>query len=104
MHVHLIISHADYDHLGRVYRDKRCDVIMPISAQELLMVGATTVRDVGAPFEDILVARDRINRDEVAGARVFASGPFPQKVVPPLEVSSCWTVDGPEDSRAKMKN
>jgi imidazolonepropionase-like amidohydrolase len=104
MHVHLmIIGHADYDHWDRVYRDKWRDVIMPISAKELLMVGVTTVRDVGAPLEDILAVRDRINRGEVPGPRVFASGPFLQKVVPPLEASFRWTVNGTEDARAKTK-
>ena len=56
-----------------------------------------------APLEDILAVRDCINRGEVPGPRVFASGPFLQKVVPPLEASFRWTVNGTEDARAKTK-
>lgn len=104
MHVHLmIVGHADYEHWFRAYRDKWREVIMPISARELLLAGVTTVRDVGAPLEDILAVRDRISRGEIPGPRVFASGPFLQKTVPPLEAAFRWAVDGPEDARAKTQ-
>ncbi|HLE35876.1 MAG TPA: amidohydrolase family protein, partial [Candidatus Acidoferrales bacterium] len=104
MHVHLmLIGHADYDHWFRTYRDRWRDVIMPISAKQLLMAGVTTVRDVGAPLDDILHVRDRINRNEIPGPRVFASGPFLQKKAPPLEAEFRWAVQGPDDARAKTK-
>lgn len=104
MHVHLmIIGHGDYDHWDRAYAGKFRDVIMPIAAKELLLAGVTTVRDVGAPLEDVLPVRDRINRGEIPGPRVFASGPFLQKVVPELERSYRWEVHGAEDARAKTK-
>ncbi|MFQ5723412.1 MAG: amidohydrolase family protein [Terriglobia bacterium] len=104
MHVHLmILGHADYDYWFREYRDRWRDVIMPISARELLLAGVTTVRDLGAPLEDILTVRDRIARGEIPGPRVFASGPFLQKKVPPLEAEFRWTVNGPEDARAKTQ-
>ncbi|MBI3406704.1 MAG: amidohydrolase family protein [Acidobacteria bacterium] len=104
MHVHLmIIGHADYDHWDTAYRSKFRDVIMPIAAKELLMAGVTMVRDVGAPLEDILAVRDRINRGEIPGPRVFASGPFLQKVAPKLEAEWRWEVHGADDARAKTK-
>ncbi len=104
MHVHLmIIGHGDYDHWDKAYQGKFRDVIMPIAAKELLLAGVTTVRDVGAPLEDILAVRDRINRGEIPGPRVIASGPFLQKVAPSLEGSYRWEVHGPDDARAKTK-
>lgn len=104
MHVHLmILGHADYDHWDRTYRSQWRDLIMPISARELLMAGVTTVRDLGAPLDDILAVRDRINRGEIPGPRVFASGPFLQKTVPQLEADFRWAVNGPEDARAKTQ-
>jgi imidazolonepropionase-like amidohydrolase len=104
MHVHLmIIGHADYDYWFRAYRDRWRDVIMPIAAKQLLMAGVTTVRDVGAPLEDILHVRDRIARGEIPGPRVFASGPFLQKKAPPLEAEFRWEVHGAEDARAKTQ-
>ncbi len=104
MHVHLmIIGHADYDYWFHAYRDRWRDIIMPISARQLLMAGITTVRDVGAPLDDILHVRDRINRNEIPGPRVFASGPFLQKKAPPLEAEFRWEVHGAEDARAKTQ-
>jgi imidazolonepropionase-like amidohydrolase len=104
MHVHLmLVGHGDYDHWFRTYRDKWRDVVMPIAAKELFMAGVTTVRDVGARLDDILSVRDRINRGEIPGPRVFASGPFLQKTAPPLEAEFRWAVNGPEDARAKTK-
>jgi len=104
MHVHLmILGHADYDHWDRVYRDRFRDVIMPISAKQLLMAGVTTVRDVGAPLEDSIAVRDRIARGDIPGPRVFASGPFLQKKAPPLEAEFRWEVHGAEDARAKTQ-
>ena len=104
MHVHLmIIGHADYDYWFRAYRDRWRDVIMPIAAKQLLMAGVTTVRDLGAPLDDILHVRDRINRNEIPGPRVFASGPFLQKKAPPLEAEFRWEVHGAEDARAKTQ-
>jgi imidazolonepropionase-like amidohydrolase len=104
MHVHLmIIGHADYDYWFRAYRDRWRDVIMPIAAKQLLMAGVTTVRDVGAPLDDILHVRDRIARNEIPGPRVFASGPFLQKKAPPLEAEFRWEVHGAEDARAKTQ-
>ena len=104
MHVHLmILGHADYDHWDRVYRDRFRDVIMPISAKQLLMAGVTTVRDVGAPLEDSIAVRDRIARGEIPGPRVFVSGPFLQKKAPPLEAEFRWEVQGAEDARGKTQ-
>jgi imidazolonepropionase-like amidohydrolase len=104
MHVHLmILGHADYDHWTRAYRTKWRDVVMPISAKQLLLAGVTLVRDVGAPLEDSIVVRDRINRGEIPGPRVFVSGPFLQKKAPPLEAEFRWEVHGPDDARAKAK-
>ena len=40
------------------------------------MAGVTTTIDLGAPLQPILSIRDRINKGEVVGTRVFASGPW----------------------------
>ncbi len=104
MHVHLmLLGHGDYDHWFRAYRGRWRDLIMPIAARELLFAGVTTVRDVGAPLEDILAVRDRIARGEIPGPRVFASGPFLQKTAPATEADLRWEVHGPEDARSKTQ-
>jgi imidazolonepropionase-like amidohydrolase len=104
MHVHLmILGHGDYDHWDATYQDKFRDVIMPISAKELLMAGVTTARELGAPLEDIVAIRKRINSGEIPGPRLFVSGPFLQKSTTPLEAKFRWVVNGPEDARRKVQ-
>lgn len=105
MHVHLmILGHADYRHWDTTYIPRFRDEIMPIAAKQLLMSGVTTVRDLGARLEDILPVRERINRGEIPGPRVFASGPFLQRApYEEYEKEFRWGIDGPADARAKTK-
>lgn len=104
MHVHLmILGHGDYDHWDATYQDKFRDVIMPISAKELLMAGVTTARDLGAPLDDIVAVKKRIASGEIPGPRMFVAGPFLQKTTTPLEAKFRWAVNGPEDGRKKVQ-
>lgn len=104
MHVHLmLVGHGDYDHWFRAYPPQWRDIVMPIAAKELLMAGVTMARDLGARLEDIIPVRDRINRGEIPGPRMFVSGPFLQKTAPPLEAEFRWAVSGAEDARAKTQ-
>jgi imidazolonepropionase-like amidohydrolase len=50
--------------------------VMEIAAKQLLMAGVTTTVDLGAPLNPILSIRDRVNKGEVVGTRVLASGPW----------------------------
>jgi imidazolonepropionase-like amidohydrolase len=80
-HGHLIVlGHGAYEtwfpwiaaHGG----DAMLNKVMEISAKQLLMAGVTTTVDLGAPLKPILSIRDRINKGEVVGTRVLASGPW----------------------------
>ena len=80
-HGHLIVlGHGAYEtwfpwiaaHGG----DTMLNKVMEISAKQLLMAGVTTTVDLGAPLKPILSIRDRINKGEVVGTRVLASGPW----------------------------
>jgi imidazolonepropionase-like amidohydrolase len=50
--------------------------VMETSARQLLFAGVTTTVDLGAPLQPILTIRNRINKGEVVGTRVLASGPW----------------------------
>jgi len=103
MHVHLmILGHGDYDYWFKTYASQWRDVVMPISAKQLLMAGVTTARDLGAPLEDIVAVKKRIEADEIPGPRLFVSGPFLQHTAPPLEAKFRWEVKGAEDARKKV--
>ena len=80
-HGHLVVlGHGDYAtwfpwitaHGG----DATMTKVMEIAAKQLLMAGVTTTIDLGAPLKPILNIRDRINKGEVVGTRVLASGPW----------------------------
>ena len=104
MHVHLmILGHGDYEHWDRTYPSQYRDVIMPISAKQLLLAGVTTARDLGAPLEDIVAVKRRIERGEIPGPRMFVSGPFLQKSNTELTKNFRWIVNGPEDARKKVR-
>jgi imidazolonepropionase-like amidohydrolase len=105
MHVHLmILGHADYEHWDKTYISRFRDEIMPIAAKQLLMSGVTTVRDLGAPLEEILHVKKRIAAGEIPGPRLYVSGPFIQHR-PYFEYEKFvrWGVDGPDDARAKVQ-
>ena len=105
MHVHLmILGHADYEHWDKAYISRFRDLIMPIAAKQLLTSGVTSVRDLGAPLEDSIEIRRRIERGEIPGPRAFVSGPFIQhKAYADYETTFRWGVNGAEDARAKVQ-
>jgi len=105
MHVHLmILGHADYEHWDKTYMPRFRDLIMPIAAKQLLMSGITTARELGAPLEDILDVKRRIEKGEIPGPRLFVSGPFIQRApYADYEKTFRWGVSGPEDARAKVQ-
>jgi len=103
MHVHLMINgHSDYGHWDETYPDRFADEIMPASAYQLLLAGVTTARDLGAPLEDSLDVRTRIDNGEIPGPRLFVSGPFIQHVAYPGTEAFRWGVNGVRDARAKV--
>ncbi|HWB83809.1 MAG TPA: amidohydrolase family protein [Bryobacteraceae bacterium] len=103
MHVHLcLIGHADEDHFVRIYADREEREIIPASARQYLMNGITTVRDTGGPIE-IVKVRDRINRGELVGARMFVCGPLLQRHPNDTLKGWSWTVMGAEDGRQKVQ-
>jgi imidazolonepropionase-like amidohydrolase len=105
MHVHLmIVGHADYEHWDTTYPPRFRDEIMPAAARQLLSSGVTTVRELGAPLEDILAVRRRIESGEIVGPRLFVSGPFIQRApYADHEKEFRWGVSSPEDARAKVQ-
>jgi len=105
MHVHLmILGHGDYEHWDATYRSRFRREIMPAAARQLLESGVTFARELGAPLEDILEVRDRINRGEIPGPRLFVTGPFIQhRPYFEWEKEYRWGVNGPADARAKVQ-
>ncbi len=104
MHVHLmILGHGDYEHWD-TYRPRFRGEIMPAAARQLLSAGVTFARDLGAPLEDILDVKRRIEKGEIPGPRLFVSGPFIQhRPYFDYEKEYRWGVTGAADARAKVQ-
>jgi imidazolonepropionase-like amidohydrolase len=104
MHVHLDdVGHTDLNYPGSLYQRGRTRGIMAMMAKTLLMSGVTSARDLGAPLEEILDLRDKIDRGEIVGSRLFVSGPFLAKNVDANKAFDHWKVEGPEDARRKVR-
>lgn len=103
-HVHtMIVGHSDYAHWDKTYEKRFASEVMPAAAHQLLMAGVTSARDLGAPLDDILKLRDRINKGEIPGPTLYVTGPFIQHEPYPGEELYRWGVKGAADARAKVK-
>jgi len=104
MHVHLMINgHSDYDHWDSAYMKDFEKVIMPSSANQLLMAGVTSARDLGGPLEASVNVKRRIDKGEIPGPTLYVSGPFIQHKPYPHTEAYRWGVNGVEDARAKVR-
>jgi imidazolonepropionase-like amidohydrolase len=105
MHVHLqILGHGDYKRWNDLYGARNADLVMPIAARQLLHAGVTSARDLGAPLEDIIAVKRKIERNEIPGPRLFVSGPFIQHApYEEYERPFRWGVSGADDARAKVQ-
>ncbi len=73
-HVHLdILGHGDYPTWHEMVRGDYGEV-MELSAAQLLAHGVTTARDAGGELEASVRTRDRIERGDVPGPRLFVGG------------------------------
>ena len=74
-HVHLI--YANYPNLQEYLKKygSQLDTIMPAMAQQFLLSGVTSIRDLGAPL-NVLNVKKRIERGEIPGPTIYAAGPF----------------------------
>ena len=92
-HAHLVtLGHGNYakwfpwinSHGGSQMLTK----VMETAAKQLLMAGITTSIDLGAPLKESLSIRERINKGEVVGTRVFVSGPWIARIAGPVAADS----------------
>jgi imidazolonepropionase-like amidohydrolase len=76
---------------------------MPASAEQLLLAGVTSARDLGAPLTASIAVRDAIAAGEIPGPNLYVSGPFIQHEPYPGTEAFRWGVSGEADARAKVR-
>lgn len=104
LHVHVYdVGHTDLHYPASLYHRGRTPEIMALNARALLESGVTTARDVGAPLDEILALRDRLERGEIPGPRLLVSGPLLMKEVGPEEEFDHWKVTDATDARQKVR-
>lgn len=81
LHAHLVIvGDGDYERWFKWLADHRRDYplqrVMELSARQLLSAGITSAVDLGAPLEESVEVRDRIQAGQIPGPRLSVSGPW----------------------------
>ena len=103
LHVHLMYAgHPDGRYWFDTYTPQFERVIMPASAEQMLMAGVTSVRDLAAPPQPILAVRKRIASGEIPGPTVYVAGPALTKGANANAVQT-WNVSDAADARAKTR-
>jgi imidazolonepropionase-like amidohydrolase len=102
-HTHLQYSaHADLAYWNATYQPQMERVIMPAIAEQLLMAGVTSARDLMAPTDAILNVKKRIASGAIPGPTLYVSGALLEHQPPAGLESFRWPVSGAEDGRAKI--
>jgi imidazolonepropionase-like amidohydrolase len=104
-HVHMVlVGHGEYTRyfawLDEHQKDYPLSRILDISAKQLLDAGVTSVVDLGAPLDEILAVRDRVNKGVIPGPRILASGPWLTRHVAIFPPNYQHNVTSPEDAAA----
>ena len=79
-HAHLdLIGHGNYSRwFPWIEENKLTGTVMEISAKQFINAGITAAVDLGAPVEESVRLRARIERGEIPGPRLWFSGPMMQ--------------------------
>ena len=103
LHVHLMYAgHPNARYWFDTYPSQFERVIMPASAEQMLMAGVTTVRDLAAPAREIISVKRRIASGELPGPTLYVAGPALTKGANPNAVQT-QNVSGADDARAKTR-
>ena len=101
LHVHLMYAgHPDGRYWFNTYTPQFERVIMPASAEQMLMAGVTAVRDLAAPLQPIIAVKKRIATGEIPGPTLYVAGPALTKGAAPNAVQT-WNISSAADAKAK---
>ena len=103
LHVHLMYAgHPNGRYWFDTYTSQFERVIMPAAAQQMLLAGVTTVRDLAAPAREIIAVKKRIASGEIPGPTLYVAGPALTKGGNANAVQTI-NVSGAADATAKTR-
>jgi imidazolonepropionase-like amidohydrolase len=103
LHVHLMYAgHPEPRYWFETYTSQFERVVMPASAEQMLMAGVTAVRDLAAPPQPIIAVKKRIASGQIPGPTLYVAGPALTKGANPNAVQT-WNVSGAADAKAKTR-
>ena len=98
----MLNGHSDYVHWDKTYINRLASEIMPASAMQLLLAGITSTRDLGAPLNDSIEVKNKIENGEIPGPNLFVSGPFLQYEPYPGTKAFRWGVKSVREAKQKV--
>jgi len=103
LHVHLMYAgHPNTRYWFDTYTPQFEKVVIPASAEQMLMAGVTTVRDLAAPAREIIAVKKRIASGEIPGPTLYVAGPALTKGANANAVQTV-NVSGASDARARTR-
>ena len=103
LHVHLMYAgHPDARYWFDTYTPQFERIIIPASAEQMLMAGVTTVRDLAAPLQPIVAVKKRVASGDIPGPTMYVAGPALTKGANPNAVQTL-NVSGASDAKAKTR-
>jgi imidazolonepropionase-like amidohydrolase len=103
-HTHLqYIGHPDYARWRRENGKRYESVVMPAAAEQLLLAGVTSARDMGAPPDAVLAVKARIDRGELPGPTLYVAGPQLTAVSSPETQDYRWGVANPAEAAERVR-
>ena len=113
MHVHLTSGGGYHGYERLKLTDERRAILGVVHAEQTLMAGFTTVRNVGAGSFGDVALRDAINEGDIPGPRMLVSGPpigitgghcSDNNLLPPeYDITGEGVADGPWAARAAVR-
>jgi imidazolonepropionase-like amidohydrolase len=103
MHVHLIYNGHPNAGYWFKYASQFETVTIPVAAEQMLMAGVTSVRDLAAPPQAILAVKNRVANGELPGPTIYVAGPALSGNRTAALTPQFLAISSEADARAKVR-
>jgi imidazolonepropionase-like amidohydrolase len=103
MHVHLIYNGHPNAAYWFKYASQFERITIPVAAEQMLMAGVTSVRDLAAPPQAILAVKKRVAKGEIPGPTMYVAGPALSGNRTATLTPQFLAISSEADARAKIR-